>query len=280
MIRSRKGFNDFYWIVAFTVIIVIVGIAWLSLVLRAGSGAEAVQEYVSRNFAYLSNVVVASPGSMVYHFSQDSDFDLKISYLKSRVSAASRLKETQNISEFPKGAEYPHPFPSSYEVVEGSFENDFYFKKSGDEISVNELEHLDLECDRYLQEEWTKTLSSSTLLLSSSSNETLDKLNELSASLPIHTVVKNLEEIKEDERFDVVLVIEEGIEKKQLLLSNPLPMSKRMGCLIAEEFDLVPEQSSVDIHSNYEYLGLLFLPELDTESLIVSLIAYFGGEDE
>jgi hypothetical protein len=158
LFNSKKGMSELYWKVGMIFVIVLVMIAWLTFVIRAGSGTEIMQEYVTRNLAYLSTTLLAAPGTVVYHFDSNQEFDILAEYTEFEIEVASKIKELEKVSEYPRPSKYFHPFPENYKLETGKFENNFFISKSGDKVIISSDPLDNLECDRYKQTPNLKTI--------------------------------------------------------------------------------------------------------------------------
>lgn len=277
---SKKGISDFYWTIAFVVIIVILGGGWLAFVVRSGSGAEIAQDYMVRNLAYLSTTMIISPSLASYCFSAKSDIDFQIEYNPKTLDVASRVSKG-NITGFPSPSKYLRPFPTNYEIKSSKFVNDFCM------INLNNLFVLnnDLsgygsdECKYYSQFDFDKTKSNTNLLFLSSSNETLTKLNIITPSLGIASQTELLDTFYTNgtnDEYDIIIIVEENeINNPKILIGTPLILSKKLGCSFQNEFSYNIEQTSLDI-DNSKIVLLLLTDGLDNQKLISAITGFLG----
>ena len=270
---NRKAISDFQWTIAFMIVILIIGVGWLAFVVRAGSGAEVAQDYMVRNLAYLSTTMLSQASIVSYCFNSKSDIDFQIYYNEKTVDVASMVK-TGKITGFPTPSKYLHPFPSDHKLDTNTHINDLCMINFGKVFRVSPNSDID-ECDVYSQYKFSKTRQDTKLLILTSSNETLEKLNSISSVFGTKTTIDLLDSIYGDKHkkiFDLVIIVEENEkDNPKILLGTPLKHSKKLGCAFNSELDIDVVQKDLGINIDSEIMVLILVDDLDTQKFISSI---------
>ena len=301
---SKKAQSETHWAWAMIVVTIIVAGGMMSYVTRSSSGAEVVQEYISNNFAPLFNTIISSPGVVVYRFNTSlSGYDFKVSLYKSHSEIASKIKSVSGEDSYTQPSIKLHTYPQDYELIgENTYTEPFYIIKSGKEVYLQKEDPRDIECLSYMKYKYPKQQSETSLLLLSSSQNTINKLQNIARNLGTKTTVSDLESAYSAaindkngiDKFDIVLIMEESSSKESILLANPLLSSKKIGCSLKEVLthdagdsgvenqgaeSVFIEQSKLDVNADYEILSLLNLNELNEDAIIRGINGLFDTKN-
>ena len=277
--RSRRAVtNDFLWVIGVVIVVVIAGVAWLAFMVRATDTTLIRQDYTARNLAYLSTLILASPGFVSYEYTGDDSF--KISYDRSLVSAAAAHSSLGNDSGYAAPTVVLHPFPSEYQLdrEQQMFET-ISFTNLRKALLVTVQPIQDRVCTYYVN--YPLSQESFTIVLLGTP-ETKDMRK--AAAQRTSNVLFEIDQKNNGDSRRVIIYVQENpsLEKESITLATPDFEGKKLACLFAQEYDAeivqheIQEQDSV--HSTDTILAL-DVQKLDAERLS-SVLAQFTRQED
>ncbi len=240
IISRRAISNDFLWVIGFVIVVLIVGVAWISFMVRAADTVIITQEYVARNLAYLSTMVLASPGITSYTYSSDSANLLHIQYDKTLVSVATLNKNIG--TEYVSPTASIHPFPDQLTLdVQENILGDIFFTSIKDALIVSAQPIADTVCLHYTQFPFENT-DQNILLLAAPEYTSL-----------IETVVQRAPHIdtkpQQGKEYAVLILLNKKSQNQNTVvrLATPDLKSKRIACIFAEELAATLVQEDISL---------------------------------
>lgn len=263
-LRSNKGFsNEFLWAIGFVVVIIIVSVALIAFMVRAIDGQLIKQEFSIRNLAYISNIILSSPGIVAYSFQSEDGLKSRIQYEKSHVSLASSVEILNDTLKYSNPSLYLHPFPVNYSLDNEEFYYDkLFLTHIKNNLIVSSSPINNLECSHYLQ--FNSFLANKILIYSEEREEVNEKLELIKQRLGDKVDTEFVNGSSYD-NYDIIIILDKIHNKSKdksksnqnnlnqnqfnqsnIILSTPSIPSKKLGCILSEHFSFPMRQGELD----------------------------------
>lgn len=306
--RNKRGISNLLWIIAYVVVITALSVALFTYIARVGSGHQFEQHFLSRDLAYLGNIIQASPGTLVYEF-KSSIKDTTLAYFDSHTEVMIPIDLGKNLSSDVLPSKFLHPLSVylSFNQLRSNpalrskklrFKERLQFIRNGKDFITQKPKNFtldELDCERYRQVDTFERLEDKHIIIAYSYTVNPENVKIDAENLKQRLGSSNVEIINLDDREklkklegDMLIVlnglmgkIRDGGSQGWILISNPSLENKKLACLLSLNLENIKifQEENRDLESGILLSANIVYAPGKAAQLSKAIYEYFGPRE-